>query len=154
PGPVAASQPAPVAAKEIDLLAKLEVPLDVIDGQWSKTAEGLVCEPGKHSRVKLAYEPPAEYDFIVEFTRTDGNESVSQLCAAGDQTFQWEMGGWKSSLDGFQIVDGKNVPKNATQHKSALKNGKRTRSVVQVRKNSVTAFIDGKEVSKFEGKMS
>jgi hypothetical protein len=46
------------------------------------------------------------------------------------------------------------VPHNPTRHKSTLKNGKRTRSVVQVRKNSVTALIDGKEVSRFEGKLS
>jgi hypothetical protein len=148
---VTASQP---AGKEVDLLAQVDLARDVLAGHWNKTANGITSDATQCSRIKLPYKPPAEYDFIVEFTRIAGNEAVTQLLNVDGHPCQWFVGGFGNSVNGLQLIAGREGPQNETQAKCSLKNGQRVRSVVQVRKDSVTALLDGKQVSRYAGKAS
>lgn len=132
------------AMPTLDLLALVDPATDAVSGSWKTNEEGLAGGPGDLTRIELPYEPPEEYDFRVTFARTSGDSVVIQLCRSGEAGFFWE-GASRGFLLGF--VEG---PKAANQHLTfpdvVVKNGRKYTSVVSVRKDRVSAFIDGKLV--------
>src|SRR5690349_11378127 len=114
--------------------------------------EGLICDGAKPAKLKISYQPPAEYDYVIEFTRLSGDDCVVQLFTApGRHVIAWLMSGWHGKSNGFQEVNGvsSNDPKNPTRTGSALlASGQRYTSVVKVRRGSVEAWLDGKLITR------
>ncbi len=146
----------PTAAQQqrvVDLLPLVDLRRDVIAGAWTGGPEGIVSDNAESARLALPYEPPAEYDFSVEFTRLEGTDAVSQLLSHGTRRFEWIMGGWDEQVTGFQNLVEDGVPRGANtnqtgRHDVRPTNGRRHTSVVRVRRDGVEAFFDGKLVSR------
>jgi serine/threonine-protein kinase len=131
------------ATRTINLLKDVDPARHAVAGSWSRTKDGLVCARSPFGRIGFAYEPPEEYDYLVEFTRHEGRSSVAQFCGAGRSGFAWEMGVFGNIAHGFfarSDPPGATVP--PTPQRDALSDGRRYRSLVQVRKGGCKAFLD------------
>jgi hypothetical protein len=119
-------------------------------GVWTLRDGALVADRRGSDSLVIPYEPPTEYDFIAEFTRTAGAESVSQLLTHDGREFEWITGGWGNTVMGFHNVAGWGANVNPTGTLVAVENNRRYTSVVRVRDGGVSAYLDGKLVAEWE----
>jgi serine/threonine protein kinase/formylglycine-generating enzyme required for sulfatase activity/WD40 repeat protein len=153
PGFVPSTPIAPNAnARTIDLLALVDVDRDSVKGKWTRGADGISSDNSAFCRIKFPYGPvPAEYDFRVEFTAKGGGNDVLQLLSAGGSNFSFLMGAWGGKWDGFDAVTGHPLTRDGTNiigGPTSIKRNTRHTVVISVRKDSVSATIDGKLVVK------
>ena len=99
----------------------------------------------KTARVQFPYQPPAEYDLRISFTPLEGLKFFHHVLRAAGRTFTWKLQG----ADGtFVELDGNQVPNPSTgKVNPPLENGHRYTSLIEVRKDGVTAYVDGRQVS-------
>jgi hypothetical protein len=174
PEPQAAPQAAPAKEKppELivqplsaprDLLADADVARDVVNGRWEKAADGLrvTKDTDSHAFFVFNYAPPEEYDFEIEFTIESGIREVTQVVSHLGQPLAWKMGISDSDPTIFSFgdaVDGHrpNSPsrKEGITIQPRLKVGQRYRSLVQVRRDSLRASLDGNELLRWTGEFS
>lgn len=136
----------------IDLLADVDPQRDAVAGQWRKSDKGLAVEAMAGARLALPWKPAAEFDFEVKFTRHTGAHSVALIFVAGGQQASLDIDGWGQHLAGIQNIGGRTIQENATRVPNvALENGRSYTATVRVRKGSVQALLDGKELSTYRG---
>jgi len=106
----------------------------------------LLSDATEVARLEIPYQPPAEYDFEIQFTRVAGVDQVAQFAVQNGHQFAWIMGAYASTMSGFEYIGGTSVDNhpNTIRAKSCLKNGQRYSSVLQVRKDGLTVYLDGK----------
>lgn len=155
------TSPSATTGRTIDLLALVDVKRDTIAGEWVRTADGLAKQgPGTTDkgapRLQLPYVPPEEYDFEVEFTAVNHNQSVGQIISAQARVFSWIVAGNKAEepTAGFELFD--NNPTSRPSEVVApmernLEEGRRYRSRVEVRKAGLRGFLDGVELVNWSG---
>ncbi|MEO6436804.1 MAG: aspartyl protease family protein [Tepidisphaeraceae bacterium] len=159
PKSIATSLPSPTTlpaisggAAEVDLLARVDVEQDAVSGIWTITAAGLESDVSDCARIRLPVKPPKEYDFIVEFTRVSGNDSVVQHVSAGGRAFMWVVSGGQGGAHGFEMVDGKTFDNNETTVRPGkIRNDRRIKSVIQVRERSITVLLNNKPIVTYKG---
>jgi len=157
----APAKPEPLALTgPLNLLAFVDVKRDTLQGTWDLNPEGLALALVNGMQLlEINATPPVEYDFEIEFTLSAGIREVSQVLAVPGGSLVWKMGqggGGETTTFCFgPLVDGKKPDdKNRTEalvKQPRLKNGQSQRSLVEVRKNSLRALVDGKEVLKWTG---
>lgn len=147
--PVTTTAPSQV----VDLLKLVDVNRDAVKGKWTLTADGLASDGSvPFCRLKLPYAPPPEYDFRVEFTAAGGND-ILQLFTVGGRSCTWLMGAWGGRHDGFDTVRDHPLTREGTNiigGPTSIRRGQRHTSLIQVRRNSITATIDGKQIVRHE----
>ena len=131
--------------KPIDLLETVTLPSDSVSGSWRKTEDGIESESG-HSCLKLRYAPKGEYDFRISFTRKNGDEGVVQILHYGNAGMIWAMGVGKNDWCWYGDVHDAKSSDYKVKLPDTLKNGTPHTSVVKVRSDSLTAYLDGKLV--------
>ncbi|OYW12814.1 MAG: hypothetical protein B7Z55_17970, partial [Planctomycetales bacterium 12-60-4] len=145
------------AGKTLDLLPLVDLKRDASLGNWTRNADGIACaNPAGGNVLQLPYEPPEEYDFEIEFTTTGVGNNVNQYLAADGQMFTWKLNSHRVNppLYGFELLDGKmakDFKEAAMQMADPLVDGQRYRSTVEVRRGSLRALLDGKELVKWTG---
>lgn len=152
---VSTSKPAPPVTTQpggtIDLLASTQLPDDALSGTWQRTSEGIHSDIQGNdvARLRFHYRPQGEYDFSVTFVRQSGERLVGQVLSYGGKSFSWVMGRDFNRYDGFELIGGAFAQQNRSgvQARTALVNGQKYTSVVKVRKNSVSAYLNGKLIS-------
>ncbi len=139
-------------ARTVDLLALVDVDRDAVKGTWTRGPDGITSENSAYCRIKFPHQPlPAEYDFRIEFTPKGGGNDVLQLLSAGGNGFSFLMGAWGGKWDGFDAVTGHPLTRDGTNiigGPTSIKRNTRHTSVISVRKDSISATIDGKLVVK------
>lgn len=133
-----------VAPAIVDLLPLVDVDRDSVNGSWSRSSGGLVSGTGEASGIRIRYEPPEEYDFLIEFTREEGNKIMGQICSAYGRQFRCSVGGWANTIAGICEVNGQRASHNSTKTMMGIENGHRYTAVVSVRKNRVSYSLDGR----------
>jgi len=133
----------------INLLPLVDTKRDGIYGVWSIKNGELVLDDGEGftARLQLSYQPPEEYDFRVEFTLGPDSAEVCQLLNAAGHSFTWIMGLGGGPMFGFHLVNGEGAeqdPSPALMELKPLTPGRRYSSLMQVRKQGVAAYFDGK----------
>jgi len=135
----------PAGKAAIDVLALVDPKKDAVGGSWSKEGGKLVSDATKFARLEIPYQPPAEYDLTVVFSRVSGASDINQiLCRPGKQ-FVWVLGAGDSRY-GFGLVRGQwtSSPTNPTiGDRPGFPPGKEHTSVIQVRKDAIRAYLDG-----------
>ncbi len=137
--------PAGVPGKTmIDLIPLINTEADRIHGRWMVHNNVLHCnEGGLVPRIKIPYQPPREYDFVVTFSQPTLRNGISLIMPNpnGGNSFFWFLGSEHGKLYGFHAnpniqgqVDGLIKPKTVTT------------TVVQVRANTVKGFVNGKQM--------
>ncbi|MDA1166121.1 MAG: DJ-1/PfpI family protein [Planctomycetota bacterium] len=132
-------------------LASEVVPKNAVAGTWQKSGNGLTTDAVRSSRIALPFQPKAEYDFRVRFTRTSGSHSIALMFVMGDGQAAFEIDAWGQHLAGLQMIDRQSMQDNPTRKEGfALENGREYTAIVEVRKDRVRASLDGKLVAEYE----
>jgi hypothetical protein len=151
-GPAAAAEPAPAGA--INLLPLIDTDKDAIDGTWTMAGGKLASDGTQCARIEIPYEPPAEYDFRIVFTRDEGAGDVFQFMSKNRHSFSWAMGAGGNTFIGFGTIRGAWVVDpgypHSVQMAAVLTNGKIHTSLVQVRKDGLKGFLDGKLIVEYK----
>jgi hypothetical protein len=139
---------------KIDLLARADLDRDVMNGQCERTRAGItVTANNRHAQLTLRYIPPEEYDYIIEFTRVEGETSVGQICSANGRNFYFVMGTRDGRVFGIGRIRrmGARDDRNPTRviMRRGLENGRRYRAVVSIRKGGVAITLDGRPLVQF-----
>jgi predicted Ser/Thr protein kinase len=136
----------------IDLLPLIDPAKDVVKGIWERRGKELaVSGDGAAAVLEMPYRPPDEYDYIVEFTRTQGNEGVSLALSRAGRSFRWCLGE-SGNRYGFDVTGGRPIAGDpaAVQPSGGLATGKRHRALVRVRRDGLTGLLDGKTVNELK----
>ena len=93
--------------------------------------------------------PQGDYDFVVDFTRVEGNDGLDECLSYRGHSFCWTLAGVQNTTSSFWRVGSGGFGDNPTRAFSAewLKNGMRYESRLEVRANRVSAFLDGAKIS-------
>ena len=134
----------------MNLIPLIDPIKDASVGTWI-IEKGSLVSVGNKNAIQIPYVPPEEYDFRIVFSRTSGNENVTQIFSQRGRAADWVMDGWGQRIFGFERVAGKNADaNNTTVHlPHGFDNGHSYTSILQVRKNGVQALLDGKVVSQW-----
>ena len=132
----------------VNLLALTAVPRDAVHGRWKRNpVSGELMSDGEwFARLEIPYQPPEEYDFEIQFTRVSGNDHVVQIAIQNGHQFTWIMGAYQNTVTGFEHFHMTGVMEhpNSIHAAECLKTGRRHTSVLQVRKDTLTAYLDGR----------
>lgn len=142
-GAPAAMRTAAKGGRTIDLLKMIDLREGVVAGKWQFRNGDLVSDSTKNGRVQSSYHPKGEYDFFIEFTLPNKSGNVMQLLSFGDSAFEWNAGG----ITRLDDVDGHS--RNNTSKPASLDPQVRHTSLLKVRKDRITAFVDDKQVLDF-----
>ena len=142
-----------------DLLAGVDVQRDAVNGNWEMTPDGLAAKGGTMERLLLFQQsPPEEYDYQIEFSFNGKDYRRCQMVLPLPHgAILWSMaGGLNSNWFAFgPNLDGKDPDRpersEAVVFRPKLDSGHRYRCLVEVRKDSLRALLDGEEVMKWSG---
>lgn len=149
----AAATPGTGWKNAIDLLSLVDISQDANTGQWKTGPDGIVATDIKNMSQKIQppYRPPEEYDYRVSFTPTGGNADVAIGLTAKGRSFVFYMK--KYATDhclGFEAISGKAIAHGPTAHRFPhLEKGRQYTVVVEVRKNGLRGYLDGKLVTEW-----
>jgi hypothetical protein len=136
----------------VDLLKLVDPTRDAVKGNWSRSGSELSCEPVHLARISLPVVIDGAYDLEVEFTRTDGTDSVDTVIPIASHQCCVKLSGWHGKVSGLDSVDGQRADQagNPTVVRPGmLENGHRYRLLVRVRlpspdQASIDVLLDGK----------
>ena len=136
----------------VDLMPLIDPLRDSVAGAWKRQDATLVSEKAFYSRIEIPYQPPQEYDLRIRFTRTAGNDCISEILSCAGHSFSWTMGGSNNRVFGFEMVAGISAVANPTtvSKPNCLENGKIYESIVQVRETGLKAWLDGQLISEWK----
>jgi hypothetical protein len=137
-------QPAALAGQpSIDLIPLANPRKDVVHGRWLVAGKVLHCNDGSFvPRMQFPYRPPAEYDFIVTFWQPGLRNGISLVMPnPNGGSFFWFLGSEEGQGYGFHGRAGKEGRKPGLIKEKTIHT-----TVVQVRKGSVRALVDGQEL--------
>jgi serine/threonine-protein kinase len=148
--PPAPLPPLPALPKgAIDLMPLIDPVRDAVEGSWKLENGRLVSGVSDQARLAILYQPPAEYDFTVDFVRGVGGCSTAQIAGREGKLIAWDMHGHNGLGSGFAEIAGKSFIDNPTKASYLPRPGVRIRSTVEVRKNRITAVVDGVRMSEW-----
>jgi hypothetical protein len=158
-GAAPATSPAPPLTRVIDLLSLVDVKRDAVSGEWKKTSDGIMLTRESADRfLCFDHNAPEEYDFEIEFTIADGRSEITQVLPVAGRSLLWKTatGGGVSTWCYFGPLLDEKKPDDPTRKEAAIKSARlnlsqRYRSTVEVRKGSLRALIDGREILKWSG---
>ena len=134
--------------KLVDLLKLIDPKRDRMAGVWHWNKENKnILMGAAESTLQIPYMPPSEYDVIMEF-ESDSTQ-IAVVVWKAKHRFWWSFKGWCHELCGLAWVDGKNLNNNPTTVVHPLKNGVKYVTEVRIRDKSVTGFIDGKKIVRY-----
>ena len=145
-------QPATRANGAVNLLPLIDLARDVRGGNWHvENNTALVSDASGRARIAIRYQPPREYDFVIQFTQVSGNNCVTQIFSDDHHVANFVLGGWQRKFSGFQHINGKAGDKNPSAVRGpALVNGAPHTCVVQVRKQMIQAVLDGQIITSYQ----
>jgi hypothetical protein len=133
-------------SRAVHLLPLVSPLRDRLSGEWSVSESRISCGSAPFSRLRLPYVPPEEYDLLVVLVRKTGFGDVNLLLTHEGTPFLWAMGAVGNSIFGFATINGAWAASNpTTRHDTnCLDNGQLYTVVVQVRKDGLHAYVNGK----------
>jgi hypothetical protein len=136
----------------VDLLKMIEPTKDCIDGRWFHVDAALSSDNFGNARIRIRYEPPEEYDFQITFTRQEDAGHVGIILNHQGTLFGFFLGGSQFPRSGFATVAGADTraANNPTALDLALKSAEKHTCLVQVRKETLKAYVDGKLISQYK----
>jgi hypothetical protein len=136
--------------KSIELLSSVDVDFDALSGVWAKKDGALQVDSGAPARVEFPYRPPDEYDLRLTFTRISGDYCVNLILTRQGKPFIWVME--PTGRYGFERVYGQDFLKNPTSilNGPVLESGQPHVAVVQVRRDGLRTFVDGRLVRDYK----
>jgi serine/threonine protein kinase len=131
--------------RTINLLSSVDPIRDAVHGKWTVTKEGILSDAAHDAGLQFSYHPPAEYDLTVSFTPLIQKDCVNVVAVMNGRQFQLNLG-TNNTWGGIDSVKKKRAADagNPTRVPVSLQANHKYTLVVQVRKASVAALLDGK----------
>jgi hypothetical protein len=152
--PGATTEPEYVRGKPVDLLALVDVSKNALNGAWRKENGNLISPEGQFTRIQIPYHPPEEYLLEVEATRMRG---TSELCVGlVYQGAQCHVGfdrhhGTSTDL----MVDMDSAVEGVAHYKGKVLEARQRHQIAcTVRRNKLSASVNGKELLSYQGNRS
>ncbi len=133
----------------VNALALVDVTKDAVEGVWALSGGVLSSDAATHARLQLPVRAGEEYDLSVTFTRTEGSGPVVVLLTGGGAAFGLALD-VKGHEARFEAINHKVSVDNPTRVDCALENDRRYVVTVRVRKDAVTALLDGKPLTQWK----
>ena len=150
----AATGSSPATGEPVDLLSRIDVARDTVQGQWT-LEDGVLESPSAFgARIEIPYEPPAEYRMIAVVEPLDEPNALILGQRSGESRFLTllNFGEKEKALSALENVDGKNVGANLTTVAGPLLHkGEPSQVIVTVRKTGVEVSVDGRRIIDWEG---
>ncbi|MCY3020285.1 MAG: PEGA domain-containing protein [Planctomycetota bacterium] len=127
----------------MNLLSTVNVEKDAISGTWAMSSSGLSGSAANYGRLQFSCSVPEEYDLRAVFTRKEGNDCMYLFFPSMGKGCMYVLGGNSNKMYGF--VGG--VEKTAIAG-SVLQTGKKHEALLEVRKEKITGYLDGKVMLK------
>ncbi len=144
--PVVAGAKIARRGRVVNLLALVDPTADSVGGSWQIVDNTLVSSDNEYTRLQIPYQPPEEYDFVIEYARQSGDGEIIQLLSRGGVPFLFAHG--RKGADCYFGLIAKMLDKGNPSRRSleAVKKGAKHRCVVQVRNDSISALFDGTNI--------
>jgi len=144
------------AAGSINLMKFIDISKDAISGTWTLKGDKVTSD-NTVARLEIPYEPPSEYDLKVTFTRNEGGSDVFLTLSRNNRAFNWTMGAGQlwfgfGPYNGIWVVDSGCL--GAVGIPNGIVNGKVQTTLIQVRKDGLKAFLDGKLIKELKNPYS
>ena len=137
------------AHRVVDLMRYVDLKADAIEGDWGRG--GGNKEHGRaNAKLIIPYEPPAEYDFTVVYTRLGGHDQIAQIFPVSDSELAWSVGSWGKAM--ALAADRKALWSGEDPH--CTDTGKEYTSVVKVRRGGIEITFNGRKVAEYTGPLS
>lgn len=135
-----------------DLLARIDLERDSVQGSWSKDTDGLVWTPDENSesRLQLPAALPAEYDLTIHAERLEGNQGLMLGLVANGVQFLLVLDARHSI--GIQQLDEKRFGQNEASFEGRIFSPNEMNKIVcRVCKTGLAIKVDGLKVLDWEG---
>src|SRR6185295_177300 len=106
-----------VAGNVVDLIPLIDAKKDALQGKWEVNGTELLSLEGSPARLQIPYQPPAEYNYKIVFTRQSGTDNIAMIMPKNRTQFNWILAGHGGSEAGFENVNGKGRGDNVTTTK-------------------------------------
>jgi tetratricopeptide (TPR) repeat protein len=136
---------APAHGLVVNLLPFINVQRDALEGTWKMTPTGIQCSGAALNRLRIPYQPPEEYDFRVEFTRTAGFDDIAMILSKSGVPFCWQFA---NANRPWRIGAGLDKP-SVKGEPALIANNRPQTAVIQVRNDSITTYFEGHLIMKY-----
>jgi hypothetical protein len=103
--------------------------------------------------IPIPFTVPDEYIVNMTISRRTGNDVLHLGLAAGEHQCALVLDGWLGAFSGLDAIDGNFANDNETTRRGGLfKNGKTYQVVVTVKKDEITASVDGERIVRYTGR--
>ena len=135
--------------KTVDLIPFILLDKDIESGTWKLESNTLIAE--HRGNLKIRYQPPDEYDFTIVFVQPKECGGIEQWMMAKDRKqFSWYMGGPDRQNKVFKFTTFKPNDPTVVNVDKCFEIGHTYTSVIKVRNDSVSAYLDGKLIAQFK----
>ncbi len=139
-------------ARWFSQLGKIQPKLQSVAGDWTVQSDGLRTNAATGSRIAFTAKMPREYDMRIRFTRHSGQHSIALIFTSGSGRATFELDAWGQNLAGIQNIAGKTFQFSAgPTSRVRLENGRQYTAELRVRRDSVTCFLDDKQIAIYQG---
>lgn len=133
----------------INLMPTIDPVLDALPNKlWKVTEEGLSKPFGSQALIMIPYQAPVEYDFEVSFTCSTQQQPVGAICPINGRPFAVLVGDDNNTMCRIEHFIGHSGDQKKTERQLKLAENRRYVLCVQVRRNSITALLDGVQILK------
>lgn len=129
----------------VELLPSVNPARDGVYGTWEFIGQDLCVQPCIDSRLAIQYYPPEEFDYRVDFTRVSGNAEVDLVFPVKHKCALLSVGAWNALYFSGNPKDNPDLVPNLN-----LRSNVRHTAIVEVRKTTLTAWLDGKLMKSIE----
>ena len=138
PGVLAA--PPASEGKPLDLLSVIELPRDILSGNWERDGKSIRAMGNSFAAKLVApIEPPAEYKLTFQAARETGTSALFINLPTAGHLATFAIDGHGSTVSGLQLDDGQYIRPPATYQGRLLPPGQTQEFVITVRRTGIKA---------------
>ena len=139
-------------SEQIDLLKEIQLPDNVVVGDWSINTNGVTVSPGEFSRLSIPVQTEANYQLELELTRKLGNGEVNVILPVGSRSCMLTLG--QNDWCGLDIPYGNKMGQTISNH---LPNNKRHKLLLKVTTEgphaAIKAELNGSLILNWQGRL-
>ncbi len=150
----------PGGAKTVDLLPRINIRRDAVEGNWTQAKNGITVQAARGTRLTLPVIPQGDYELTVRASHIQGGHELDFMLPVGRSAVTLLIGGDSGTTSGLGDIGGVPYMKNSARVSTPnILSGKGVHEVVVIVRTrgdsaQVSASVDGKPLLNWVGKQS